>query len=579
MKLLTALELLNRPLPESFQTKEISLQCGFTPLHLKTFLAAQLRIACADINVQIKTGLYGDLVGNLDRLMKEGISELCVVIEWPDLDPRLGIRSLGSWRSTDITDIVDSAHAKAERLTHLVRSIGERLPVVMSPPTLPLPPMFTTSGLQSQRDECLLRQIAASMTVEIASSKHVKVLSIQRLDELSPLGKRFDPRAEITSGFPYSLEHASTLAELMAGLIHETSPKKGLITDLDDTMWAGILGEVGVEGISWDAAGGSHVHGLYQRFIDLLASAGVLVAIASKNDPALAKQALSRADMLIDQNSVFPLEINWGPKPISVGRILERWHIGQDAVVFVDDSPMEVAEVQAAFPKMDCVVFPKDDYYAAWELLGRMRDKFGKATLSAEDRLRLSSLRSETLYEDDRHRPGYSEDTILSQADGVIALDMSGNPDDNRAFELINKSNQFNLNGKRISHAEWVKYFEDPTAFLLTATYRDKYGPLGKIAVMVGKDDGPRVSVDSWVMSCRAFSRRIEHRCLQYLFDVTGKDEVVFDYRPTPRNGPMQTFFSEVLGASPVGGQVIHKKLFMSNIPSLYHRIVSAGEL
>ena len=86
-------------------------------------------------------------------------------------------------------------------------------------------------------------------------------------DELSPLGRRLDVKAEVTTGFPYSLEHASRLAEFLAALIQELLPKKGLITDLDDTLWAGILGEIGVDGIAWDMADHAHMHGLYQQFL------------------------------------------------------------------------------------------------------------------------------------------------------------------------------------------------------------------------------------------------------------------------------------------------------------------------
>jgi predicted enzyme involved in methoxymalonyl-ACP biosynthesis len=110
------------------------------------------------------------------------------------------------------------------------------------------------------------------------------------------LTPRFDVKAEITTGFPYSLEHASRLAESLAELIQDSPPKKGVITDLDDTLWAGILGEIGVDRISWDMASHAHMHGLYQQFLGSLASAGVLLAAASKNDRASVEQALDRSD-------------------------------------------------------------------------------------------------------------------------------------------------------------------------------------------------------------------------------------------------------------------------------------------
>src|SRR5204863_9577670 len=152
----------------------------------------------------------------------------------------------------------------------------------------------------------------------LSAHRRVRLLSSRRLDELSPLARRFDVKAEITSGFPYSLEHASSLAELLAAFIQDSPPKKGLITDLDDTLWAGILGEIGVDRITWDMAGHAHMHGLYQQFLGSLASAGVLLAAASKNDRALVEQALARGDMLLSKESLFPLDVHWKPKSESV---------------------------------------------------------------------------------------------------------------------------------------------------------------------------------------------------------------------------------------------------------------------
>src|SRR5258708_40172043 len=105
---------------------------------------------------------------------------------------------------------------------------------------------------------------------------------------------RLDVQSELLSGFPYQLSHASALAELLAALVRNPIAKKGLITDLDDTLWAGILGESGVDGISWHLEQKAHIHGLNQQFLASLASAGVLIAVASKNDPALVEQAFER---------------------------------------------------------------------------------------------------------------------------------------------------------------------------------------------------------------------------------------------------------------------------------------------
>jgi len=109
--------------------------------------------------------------------------------------------------------------------------------------------------------------------------------------------------------------------------------------------------------VSWDLAGHHQLHGLYQLLLAALAEEGVLIGVASKNDPASVQQAFLRKDLLVRPNQIFPMEVNWNAKSSSVERILRTWNIGADSVVFVDDSPMELAEVAAALPGIECVRF------------------------------------------------------------------------------------------------------------------------------------------------------------------------------------------------------------------------------
>jgi FkbH-like protein len=579
MNLLQALELLKQPVSEFESERQLYLACGFTPLHLKTFLAAHLRLCFPKDRIEIDTGLYGDLLGNLERLRPSGGLTVCVVVEWADLDPRLGVRALGGWGSAVIPDIVESARQRSERLADLIKQLAGNAPVYVSLPTLPLSPIFATRPAQAHHCECQLREISASLATSLAAHGRVRMVSSQYLDELSPLARRFDLKAEITTGFPYTLEHASSLAELLTTLIQGTRPKKGLITDLDDTLWAGILGEIGTDRIAWDLAGHAHMHGLYQQFLGSLASSGVLLAVASKNDPALVEQALARNDMILSKESLFPVEAHWKPKSESVGRILETWNIGAADVVFIDDSPMEVAEVHAAFPEMDCIVFPKGNYQGIWNLLKKLRNCFGKEFVSSEDLIRLNSIRTGSTLRNSAHNAGSGADDFLLKAEAVITLCFGSDATDNRAFELVNKTNQFNLNGKRYSESDWISFFQDPTAFLLTASYEDKYGPLGKIAVVMGKTFGRKVHVNTWVMSCRAFSRRIEHHCLKYLFEKLDAEEIVFEYKLTPRNGPIRDFFAELLGAANGLAPIVHKASFDASVPALFHHIVEVANV
>ena len=537
MKLIDALEICRRAVREPARELKVFLACGFTPLHLTTFLSAALRLLRSDSKVVVESGLFGDLAGNIARAQDSAADSAVVVIEWGDLDPRLGIRTLGGWRPEAISHIINSANEAVKRIEGGVRKLASRMPTVLCLPTLPVPPLFVTRPTQAGWSEMNLREAVASVAASLSECPGVQVASSQLLDEMSPLGERYDVRSDLLSGFPYSLRHASALAELLANLMHKSQPKKGLITDLDNTIWAGIVGEDGIEEISWSLDRG-HMHGLYQQFVSALAGAGVLIAIASKNDPAIVMRALDRSDLLLSKRDVFPVETGWCRKSESIERILRTWNIGADAVVFLDDSPMEVAEVKSAFPEMECLIFPKDDYQAIWNLLRHLRDVFGKPYVTGDDSIRLQSLRAAVASKGAVGTDGHSADRFLKECDACVVIEPV-EPGDARAFELVNKTNQFNLNGKRIGEVEWRRMVEDPASVAFSVCYRDRYGPLGKIAVLLGRRTGRRCSVNAWVVSCRAFSRRIEHQCLRYLFEFQGVDELEFDYEPHDEKRPV----------------------------------------
>lgn len=576
LKLAEALRVLQHPPDGGADPLRIYFACGFTPLHMSTFLAAHLQILSVR-RVDVQAGLYGDCLGNLERAAQAGPHAIAVALEWPDFDPRLGLRQLGGWDPRRLDDVLATVRTSADRLRQGVERAAAAAPVALSLPTLPLPPVSYTSGWQSGAFESRLLETVAQLGCALAASPRVRLVSRQRLDALSPPGERFDVRAELSSGFPYRTTHAARLGHALARLLQPPPAKKGLIVDLDDVLWSGILGEVGVDGISWDLDGRSQIHGVCQQLVRALAEAGVLVAVASKNDPARVEEALRREDLLVTRKHLFPIEVHWGPKSESVGRILRAWNVGADSVVFVDDSPMELAEVAAAHPAVTCLRFPADDEEAAYQLLGELRDLFGKERLSAEDSLRLDSLRSAAQWTADAAARGEGSveaaSEFLADLEAVMTVAFAGEPLDPRALELVNKTNQFNLNGRRYTEADWEACIRAPGTFLAIVAYRDKYGPLGKIAVLAGRADGATLQVDTWVMSCRAFARRIEHRCVEILFDRFGADEMVFAFEATERNDPVRDFFAGLAAGTSGSGVRLTRAAFDAACPPLFQRV------
>jgi FkbH-like protein len=548
------------------------LACGFTPLHLQTFLTAHLQRALPARRVIIESGLFADTAGTLEGAARRNADAVIVPLEWADLDPRLGFRSAGAWGADAVKVIVASARVALDRIAGAIAALPDGWPVTVALPGLPLPPLFSPVGVLASQEELTLRASVVEFASRVAARSGCAVLNSSRTDEISPPVERYDFRSDLLVGFPYRLAHADALAAGLSALVVPVSPRKGLITDLDDTLWSGMVGEVGPDGVTWDLSSHSQAHALYQNLLAALASEGVLIGIASKNDPANVERALQRADLLIRPQQIFPCEVSWNAKSAAVGRILRAWNVGADSVVFVDDSAMELAEVAAAYPGIECIRFPGNDYAAVYALLRRLRDLFGKPRVSEEDVLRLESMRQGEAYR--RAASGTGPETFLQQANAEITVDFEIGAPHERVLELVNKANQFNLNGVRCEPAEWQSRLARPGAVLAVISYRDRFGPLGRVAVVQGRVEGPRLHIETWVMSCRAFARRIEHQTLRTLLAACQVEELFFDFVPTVKNGPLQAFFCQLLEVPPSGPFVLKSAQFERHASPLYHHVV-----
>jgi FkbH-like protein len=568
MKLREALELIQQPHPAGAERRRYLMGCSSTPAHLQTLLHAYLLKQHPAFQVEIEATLYGDLLGGLERFQPQGYAGVAVVCEWYDLDPRLGFRRLGGWAPSLFGDITAGVRAGFARLQTAVERISAVVPVVVGLPTLPLPPLEICVPAQTVGFEAQMWGLAWEFAGWCGSRSGIRLLSSAELDRKSPPSERFDLRTELAQGCPYRVAHTSALAELMSGLLVPAAPLKGLITDLDDTLWEGILGEVGVSGVCFTLETGAQIHGLYQQFLQSLAERGVLIAIVSKNDSTLAEQALSRTDLLVRRASFFPAEIHWRPKSESVGRILKAWNISPEAVAFIDDSPLEAAEVQAHFPNIRSLAFPRNDPGRLLEFFNTLREWFGKPMIRDEDRIRAHSLQSNATMQEVPDDPALQE-SFLAGIGARLSFQLSRDGDGGRALELVNKTNQFNLNGRRISEARWQEILGRRESFLLSVAYRDKFGPLGKIAVLLGRRVGREATVSTWVMSCRAFSRRIEHATLRYLFDRLEVDRISFEFEATERNTPLREFFADL--KIPESSATVARKDFDARCPQLPH--------
>lgn len=576
MKLLEATRLSARGRDATGSQFRVSLLCGFTPLSVQTFVEAHLVEALPGRRIVVETGAYGDVLGSLVRAQAgESDATLCL-IEWQDLDPRLSARSTAPHNLAILDEIVESASLRAGALQKALAGLRGR-PLVVSLPTLELPPLFPSGTRLMSRWESGL-ELVRSTLANALTDENISVLNGSRLAQQSSPSERWSLRSELEFDFPFTLRHADILSrELVAALLLPTR-RKGLVLDLDNTLWSGIIGDDGAQGVTWDLTSRSQHHAFFQRFANMLADSGVLLGVASKNDLALAEEGLGREDLLISRERIFPVQANWSAKSESISAIARIWNVGEDSLVFVDDSELEREEVERKHPGVKVLAFPVGDANLLPALMNALRDLLGTVTINAEDRIRIASIRNSASLVAQVDSSGELPDEVLSGLQARFKI-IERSPDQaERALQLINKTNQFNINGRR-----W-----DPTEFrvalasghrVISVEYEDRYGRLGEISsLLISEDDGV-LRIHAWVLSCRAFARRIEHVTLRQILTQFGCREVQIAVANTGRNLPAFRMLKQLLESDEsvpeVGWAAISTAGLLQRLPTAHGDMVS----
>lgn len=333
--------------------------------------------------------------------------------------------------------------------------------------------------------------------------------------------------------------------------------RKCLVLDLDNTLWGGVVGDDGSDGIilgQGSAAGEAYV--AFQRYVAALAQRGVILALCSKNDSDIVEQVFSsHPEMLLKREQIAAAAINWTDKATNLRQLAATLDLGLDSLVFVDDNPAEREIVRRELPMVAVPEMPDDiaDYPATLASAGY----FEAVTFTAEDRARVqqyaaNSKRNELL------AAATDIDGFLQSLDMRLDARTPSKGDLARVTQLINRSNQFNLTTRRYSAEEVERAVNDSDVVLLGFRLVDKFGDNGLIAVIIARPDerqGHALRIDTWLMSCRVLGRGVEVACLRVLAAEArrrGVDILIGEYRPTSRNAMVGDHFAR-LGFQPDG--------------------------
>lgn len=332
--------------------------------------------------------------------------------------------------------------------------------------------------------------------------------------------------------------------------------KKCLILDLDNTVWGGVIGDDGLEGIQLG-------HGLgigkafteFQMWVKKLKQRGIIICVASKNNEEIAKEPFEKhPDMILKLDDIAVFQANWETKVDNIRTIQSILNIGYDSMVFLDDNPFERNIVRENIPNITVPELPEDpsDYL---EYLYSL-NLFETASYSNADKDRTKQ------YQLEAKRVSLSK-TFKNEADFLKSLNMvstvSGFTKFNtpRVAQLSQRSNQFNLRTIRYTEADIADMADNPDIIDLSFTLEDKFGDNGLIAVVImKKQDSETLFVDTWFMSCRVLKRGMENFTLNIMAEKAksaGYKKIIGEYLPTPKNKMVENHYTE-LGFNKIKG-------------------------
>jgi FkbH-like protein len=330
-------------------------------------------------------------------------------------------------------------------------------------------------------------------------------------------------------------------------LILKGHVRKCLVLDCDNTLWGGIVGEDGIEGIHLDAhdyPGRAYYD--FQKTVVQLAERGVLITLCSKNNEEDVLQVLDKHPWsVLKRNHLSAYRINWNDKAANLAELAEELNLGLDSFVFVDDNPRELELLRQIMPQVGLLQVPERLYEYPSLLL--RNGLFDSMISSQEDGHRTQLYQVEAQRKAERKH--YSDlESYLSSLQQVALIHSAKDHETARVTQLTQKTNQFNLTTRRYSDHEVANFRLSPDACVYTLSASDRFGSLGLVGVFIARRQGDTAAVDSLLMSCRALGRRLEHafvpECMYRVATEWDIREWEAEYLRTAKNHQVADFWS-----------------------------------
>ena len=446
-----------------------------------------------------------------------------------------------------------------------------------------VPPTQAYCGLAERHTQASPANQVAALNARLiaAAGNTVTWVEMDRLAELHGRARFAASRFYFSSKLPFDPQFLPDYLQAFraAWRIANGRVKKVLALDLDNTLWGGVIGDDGVAGIRLgpDTPAGE-AFADWGAYCKQLAARGVILAACSKNDPKLAAEGFEHAHSALKQADFAAFEVSWDDKVAGLRRIAATLNLGIDSIVFADDNPFECDLVRQNLPEVAVVELGTDP--SAFIGLLDAGHWFDLPVYTAEDLARSQSYQGRRAAEAAREN-ATDIGSYLAGLEMVGDLYAPGQADLDRLAQMEKKTNQFNMTTRRYDAGQIAALMTDDTAMVLAFKLRDRHADHGLIASLIAHGQGETLEIDSWLMSCRVFSRGAEEFMMNGVVTLArdrGYARIVGEYQPTAKNNVVADLYLR-LGFAPLDNNRWELLLSDARAGSAPTYIAASGQL
>ncbi len=389
-----------------------------------------------------------------------------------------------------------------------------------------------------------INRVERSFVYELENTSNLLVFSAEDFLQTYEVSKYDNPKANIYGRIPYTTEFFAALGAFLARRIYAfcREPHKVIVLDCDNTLWTGVVGEDGVDGIGFDAP-----RLALQKFMAAQSEGGMLICLCSKNnEPEVWKVFDSRREMILKREHIVASQINWNFKSENLKRLADELQLGLTSFIFVDDDAAVCAEVEANCPEVLTLMLPQKTK----EIQAFLQHvwAFDKLKTTKEDKDRTKSYQQQV----ERVRLQESSTSFqdfLANLQLKCEITQINEEQIPRVSQLSLRTNQFNSTTKRRSENDVKQLFSQANSPIWTINVQDRFGDYGLVGAIFGEEKEQSLNIDSLMLSCRALGRGIEHKMLAALGRAALDAKLNFvnlEFIASAKNTPVHNFLEEV---------------------------------